>query len=96
MGAIAIHVADTGATRAGPHGSHPWKPVNGAGAEMLHIWDGNTTLLDAYATLWRQYSMLFEIAAENARNGVRPLGLQAMMALQMRQERLRKCYPPTT
>lgn len=70
--------------------------LNGAGAEMLHIWDGETTLLDAYATLWRQYSMLFEIAAENARNGVRPLGLQAMMALQMRQERLRKCYPPTT
>ncbi|TVR08396.1 MAG: ATP-grasp domain-containing protein [Salinarimonadaceae bacterium] len=70
--------------------------LNGAGAEMLHIWDGAKTLRQAYASLWRQYSYLFEIAAENIRNGVRPLGLRAMIRLQMRQERLRRCYPPTT
>ncbi|MCG6122063.1 MAG: ATP-grasp domain-containing protein [Microvirga sp.] len=70
--------------------------LNGAGAEMLHIWDGETTLRQAYGALWRQYACLFEIATQNIRNGVRPLGLREMIRLQMRQERLRKCYPPTT
>lgn len=70
--------------------------LNGAGAEMLHIWDGRTRLRDAYRTLWRQYRTLFAIAAENRRRGHRPAGIGTMLALQRRQEHLRRAYPTST
>lgn len=37
---------------------------NGAGAEATHIWDTNTKLLEAYATLFVQWDILFSIGAE--------------------------------
>lgn len=70
--------------------------LNGAGAEMLHIWDGRTRLRDAYRTLWKQYRELFSIGAANRRHGHRPAGIRTMMALQRRQEYLRRGYPPST
>lgn len=70
--------------------------LNGAGAEMLDIWDGRKHLRQAYGALWRQYRTLFQIAAENARRGAKPCGLLAMVRLQARQERLRRLYPPST
>lgn len=35
--------------------------INGSGSEATHIWDANTKLIDAYKTLFQQWSYLFEI-----------------------------------
>lgn len=70
--------------------------LNGAGAEMLHIWAGEGTLRCAWATLWRQYRCLFAIAADMRRQGHRPVGLRGMICLQRQQERLRRAYPPSS
>lgn len=70
--------------------------LNGAGAEMLHIWAGTGTLTGAWRTLWRQYRALFRIGAAMRRAGHRPLGLRRMLALQRQQERLRRVYPPSS
>ncbi len=67
--------------------------LNGAGAEMLHIWDGATSLRTAWATLWRQYRSLFAIGAAMRRRGHRPAGLAHMIRLQREQEALRRAYP---
>ncbi|WP_245686641.1 ATP-grasp domain-containing protein [Paracoccus tibetensis] len=70
--------------------------LNGAGAEMLHIWAGTGRLWDAWRTLWRQYRTLFAIGAEMRRRGHRPVGLRGMIRLQRRQEALRRIYPPSS
>jgi hypothetical protein len=70
--------------------------LNGAGAEMLHLWDGRRGILFAYRTLWRQYRLLFTLSAENRRRGHRPVGVRHMLKLQMRQEGLRRRYPQST
>jgi hypothetical protein len=38
--------------------------VNGSGSEATHIWDADTKLIDAYKTLYLQWSFLFEIGSE--------------------------------
>jgi hypothetical protein len=70
--------------------------LNGAGAEVLHIWDGSKSLANAYRDLWKQYRTLFAVAAENRRLGHAPAGLWTMARQQIRQERLRKAYPPSS
>lgn len=70
--------------------------LNGAGAEMLHIWAGTGTLGNAWRTLWRQYRDLFAIGAAMRKRGHRPVGLRGMIRLQRRQERLRRAYPPSS
>lgn len=70
--------------------------LNGAGAEMLHIWAGDGTLGQAYRTLWRQYRDLFAIGHVMRRRGARPVGLRGMIRLQRQQEALRRIYPPSS
>ena len=70
--------------------------LNGAGAEMLHIWAGEGTARRAWAMLWRQYRALFAIGAQMRRKGHRPVGLRGMIRLQRQQERLRRGYPPSS
>lgn len=70
--------------------------LNGAGAEMLHIWAGTGTLRGAWTTLWRQYRELFTIGAGMRRQGHRPVGVIGMLKLQRQQERLRRSYPPSS
>ncbi len=67
--------------------------VNGGGAEVLHIWDGKTTLGQAYRALWTQYRHLFRIAADNRALGHKPVGLAGMFRRQRKQEKLRAAYP---
>jgi len=67
--------------------------LNGAGAEILHIWDGATRLSAAYRTLWRQYRSLFAISNAMHRRGHRPVGIRHMIRLQREQEKLRRSYP---
>lgn len=68
---------------------------NGAGAEMTHIWDSRTTLLEAWGTLFRQFSMLFKVGAANRKRGARPESWKSFF----RQWRLEKSlvaqYPVT-
>lgn len=67
--------------------------LNGAGAEMLHFWDGRSSLRQAYRALWWQYRTAFAIGAANVRRGHRPFGALRMLAYRQRQERLRRLYP---
>lgn len=43
--------------------------VNGAGSEATHIWDSKMSLREAYATLFNQWRILFEISAKNYKRG---------------------------
>jgi membrane protein DedA with SNARE-associated domain len=44
--------------------------LNGATAESTNIYDPETPLIDAYRTLFRQWSLVFAIGAANRRRGV--------------------------
>lgn len=68
---------------------------NGAGAEMTHIWDSRMSLIDAWATLFRQYSLLFKLGAANRRRGVRPESWRNFFRLWQREKSLVKRYPHT-
>ena len=46
--------------------------LNGATAESTNIYDPETSLIDAYRTLFRQWSFVFAIGAANRRQGVAP------------------------
>lgn len=68
---------------------------NGAGAEMTHIWDSRTTLLEAWSTLFRQFSMLFKVGAANRKRGVRPESWQSFFRQWKREKSLVDQYPVT-
>jgi hypothetical protein len=69
--------------------------VNGAGAEMTHIWDRRTPLLAAWRCLAEQYRLLFRIGAANRARGFRPIGAKAFWRLYQREKTLTPLYPPT-
>lgn len=68
---------------------------NGAGAEATHIWDGRTGLLEAWRSLFAQFSILFRIGAANRRRGFRPEGWGAFFARWQREKLLTERYPLT-
>jgi hypothetical protein len=68
---------------------------NGAGAEATHIWDSRTRLRDAYATLFRQFALLFRIGAANRARGHRPEGWGDFLRRWRAERRLVTAYPPT-
>lgn len=49
--------------------------LNGAGAEAIHIYDAEMTLLGAYKALFAQYRTAFEIGDIVRRRGNRPIGV---------------------
>jgi hypothetical protein len=69
--------------------------VNGAGAESTHIWDRQTTLLQAWRALMRQYRWLFEIGAANRRRGFKPMGWKEFWRDYRREKHLTPLYPAT-
>ena len=69
--------------------------VNGAGAEATHIWDSRTRLRDAYATLFRQFALLWRIGAANRRRGFRPEPWHVFLRRWLTERRLVTAYPPT-
>lgn len=69
--------------------------INGAGGEATHIWDSRTRLFEAYGTLMRQFSHLFEIGAKNRRHGHKPSSLRQLAKAWLREKRLTKHYPIT-
>lgn len=68
---------------------------NGAGAEMTHIWDSRTTLWEAWAALFRQFSLLFKIGASNRKRGARPESWRSFYRQWRREKWLVKRYPTT-
>jgi membrane protein DedA with SNARE-associated domain/pimeloyl-ACP methyl ester carboxylesterase len=60
--------------------------LNGATAEATSIYDPKNRLGAAYRTLFTQWRLLFEVAAENVRRGVKPAGLGEVLSL-MRKHR---------
>ena len=69
--------------------------INGAGAEATHVWDADTTLLQAYTDLGKQYHWLFKIGAANKRRGFKPMGVWALRQRLKKHIALEKKYPLT-
>jgi pimeloyl-ACP methyl ester carboxylesterase/membrane protein DedA with SNARE-associated domain len=55
--------------------------LNGVTSEATHIYQPGSGLLQAYATLMRQWRIAFEIGAANARHGIRPMSVMAFVNL---------------
>lgn len=53
--------------------------INGAGAEATHIWDPEARLIDAYAALFHQFKVLFQIGAANRQRGFRSIGTMTLL-----------------
>ncbi len=68
---------------------------NGAGSESTHIWDSRTSLLAAYAALFRQYSLLWRIGAANRKRGFCPESWRAFLHRRRREREATQAYPPT-
>lgn len=69
--------------------------VNGAGAEMTHVWDRKTSLFGAWACLMKQYRLLWQIGAANRAKGHKPLTLAQYRAMHRREKELTAQYPLT-
>ena len=69
--------------------------INGAGGEATHIWDRKTTLREAYATLFEQNRLLFEIGARNRRRGFRAPSIWNLWDAYKREKHLNPLYPVT-
>jgi membrane protein DedA with SNARE-associated domain len=52
--------------------------LNGAASEATNIYDSSNSIWSAYATLYRQWEIVYRIGAENRRRGSRPVGLRAV------------------
>ncbi|HSC72055.1 MAG TPA: DedA family protein [Candidatus Methylomirabilis sp.] len=68
--------------------------INGAGAEATHIWDRRTRLAEAYATLFEQFRILFEIGASNRERGHRPVGAVRLLRDVIVYRLQARRYPP--
>lgn len=69
--------------------------INGAGGEATHIWDRKTTLREAYATLFAQNRLLFEIGYRNRTRGFKSPSIWRLYAAYRREKNLNAHYPPT-
>ena len=67
--------------------------INGAGAEAIHIWDPDFSMLAGYSTLMRQQRLLFEIAADNRARGFEPLSARELIGYQRLQNRVTRNVP---
>ncbi len=67
--------------------------INGAGAEAIHVWDPDFSMLAGYSTLMRQQRLLFEIAADNRARGFEPLTLRELIGYQRLQNRVTRNVP---
>jgi hypothetical protein len=54
--------------------------LNGAAAEATHIYDSRNTLRSAYRALFRQWELVFEVAAANRRTGLAPMPVRELFA----------------
>jgi hypothetical protein len=66
--------------------------INGADAEMTHIWDRDETIGGAYKTLFEQYRAAFELGAHNRARGARSVGVGTFLAAWLRNRARLKSY----
>jgi hypothetical protein len=69
--------------------------INGAGAEMTHVWDRSTSLAKARRDLMEQYRLLFAIGRANRDRGHRGQSLRDFWRAYRREKALTPLYPPT-
>ena len=69
--------------------------INGASAESIHIWDKNTSLLEAMRALLWQYRTLFKLGAYHRKQGKKPPSLFDLWRGWKLEQRLSKSYPLT-
>ncbi|MFM1897140.1 MAG: hypothetical protein RLZZ385_2214 [Pseudomonadota bacterium] len=67
--------------------------INGASAESIHIWDRDTRLGAALATLLEQYRTLYAVGHANRQLGHRPPGLTALWRAWRLESALLPHYP---
>jgi hypothetical protein len=69
--------------------------INGAGAEVTHIWDSRTSLFKAWKDVMMQYALLLKIGAANRARGNKGLSLLELWQAYLKEKQLTKTYPPT-
>jgi hypothetical protein len=67
--------------------------INGAGSEATHIWDRDARLRDAYATLFLQVRLAFEIGAAHRRAGLKPMRGLELLRVYRAERRMLDSYP---
>ncbi len=67
--------------------------LNGAASEATSIYDNRNSLFQAYATLFRQWDLVFAIGAANRRLGHRPATLSLLRDEWRKYQQLSACYP---
>lgn len=67
--------------------------INGAGAEAIHVWDTDTSLLKAYKELFKYQSLLFKISNMNRDNGCKPMGMRDFYSFSRQYFKLTHLYP---
>lgn len=94
IGRLDIRFADFQALR---HGSDDFVLIeaNGAGGEPTEIWDGDTTLPEAYKAIFGIVKELWEIGAINRKAGVETTNAWRLFKLYQAEKRLWQRYPPT-
>jgi hypothetical protein len=69
--------------------------VNGAGAEMTHVWDRGMSLWSAWRDIMRQYRLLFQIGRMNRDRGHRGQSLRTFWRQYRLENALTSAYPLT-
>jgi membrane protein DedA with SNARE-associated domain len=67
--------------------------LNGATSEATNIYDPRNSLRSAYATLFRQWRLVFSIAAANRRRGTPPASLQTLWRAWRHYSEMALSYP---
>ncbi len=69
--------------------------INGASSESIHIWDKNTSLIEAIKALLWQYRTLFTLGAYQRTKGYKPPGIKKFFKHWRIEKNLAKHYPDT-
>lgn len=94
FGRFDVRFADMNALRRGE--GFKIVEINGASSEATHIWDAETSLVDAYKTLFEQFRLLFLIGVRNRRRGIKPIGVKQFLRDVFEYRRLARQYPPAS
>lgn len=67
--------------------------LNGAASEATSIYDNRNSIFRAYATLFRQWDLVFAIGAANRKLGHRPAAIGLLRNEWKKYQQLSACYP---
>ncbi|KHA62040.1 D-alanine--D-alanine ligase [Vibrio variabilis] len=69
--------------------------INGASSEAAHIWDSDTPLSHIFATLLKQYRLLYQIGSKHKKQGIGSPSLGALLSAWREEKLLTQQYPMT-